>query len=139
MNTMNETNTTHTMNRTSSYYAQTLYDIRMELHGVISSLVSHLGGNINMEFYHDECDVEYNKFLWTDADGAFGLIVKQINTNEDGELEFVMYDEDSNFVQRVGLEFFGTSDALHLLIELEDVAEIVEKEGEVVSDEDFDW
>lgn len=125
------------MRKVASYYGDKLSNIRYEILGEITALIKKLGGRICARYYHDgEPDLTRNAYFEVDDDG-YGreLFLDTIYTEENGELGFIMHNNDDTYCPYWELSDFNASNAYYLLTELEEIAEYVEvNHEEVVKD-----
>ena len=125
---------------TSLYYSDQLSNIRNEIIDSVKYIMKELGGRICMRHYHENCDMDRYTFFEVDGDG-YGreLFLDTIYTNPDGTLGFYLSDTEDSYNPYWELNDFNVSNALYLLIELENVKELIDGGEKVITDYDPDY
>ena len=121
---------------TASYYKDMLANVRHEILGQVTDVLDWLGGKVSLQYYHYEEGFDRYTFFEVDNDG-YGreLNIDTVEQNESGEIEIRLSDLEECYCPVWDLSDLSSTDALYLLIELEEVAKYIQETEEEVKTE----
>ena len=127
--------------KVASYYDDRLTRERDEIVDTIRDIMEKLGGTVSFQHYENFEGVTPYTFFDVDFDGyGVALSIDKIEDDDEGDYTVVLRDAEDNYSIDRNLKDFTASEALFVLMQLEETVEKIVASGKpVVTEYDPDY